>query len=527
MDPAALKNRATAAFKSFSPSQLAVMGLLTAALLVGGMTFMKWASTPSMSVLFSGLEAKDAQSVVEKLKSEGVSYKLVSDGTAIMVPSSKVYDLRLSLSADGLPKGSVVGYEILNNQGLTTSEFSQQVNYQRAVEGELTRTLSAMKGIESASIHLAIPRDELFTDNTTKPSAAVLLKTSGTLGDDAVDSIVHLVASSVPGMTPENVTVADTNGTVLSNGSGTSGTGSTKELRQTQQYENSLAANANAMLQQVYGAGHAVVRVSARMNYDTKETQTETYDPASQVALSEQTSQETFKGTDGSNSTTAASGTLGTTSGSTTGTGSNSTDYQKAESSKDFGVNKVTENAKVAPGKVERLSVAVMLDKAAKPAPDAQQVKDLVGAALGIDAARGDQIVVDTMSFSKDAAAASSSSAAGGAAASPMLDYARTGIGVLILGIVLFVLLRGMRKTKVEIVDLPNGMRPMLAAGMGGAGGGGSYDPMALGAGAHDMEGRELVAVGANSTQQQVLTLVDQQPDEVAVLLRSWLGDRG
>ena len=176
MDPAALKNRATAAFKSFSPSQLAVMGLLAAALLVGGMTFMKWASAPSYGVLFSGLEAKDAQSVVDKLKSEGVSYKLVSDGTAIMVPSSKVYDLRLSLSADGLPKGSVVGYEILNNQGLTTSEFSQQVNYQRAVEGELTRTLSAMAGIESASIHLAIPRDELFTDNTTQPTAAVLLK---------------------------------------------------------------------------------------------------------------------------------------------------------------------------------------------------------------------------------------------------------------------------------------------------------------------------------------------------------------
>lgn len=517
MDPAALKSRATDAFKSFSPSQMAIIGLLAAAVLIGGMTFMKWASAPSYGVLFSGLDPKDASEVVEKLKSEGVAYKLVSDGTAIMVPSSKVYDLRLSMSAEGLPKGSVVGYEILNNQGLTTSEFSQQVNYQRAVEGELTRTLSAMKGIESASIHLAIPRDELFTDSAAEPSAAVMLSTEGTLGDDAVDSIVHLIASSVPGMKPEAVTVADTEGTVLSNGAGGS-TGSSKELRLTQQYEQSLAANANAMLQQVYGAGHAVVRVSARMNYDTKETQTETYDPASQVALSESTSQETYT-TEETGAGTTATGTLGNTAGGTTG-GSGSTDYQKAETAKDFGVNKVVESAKVAPGKVERLSVAVMLDSAAKPAPDAAKVEELVAAALGIDAARGDQIVVDTISFSKEATEGAAAAAADGAAASPMLDYARTGIGVVILGIVLFVLLRGMRKTKVEIVDVPGGGRPMLSASPG------SYDPMALGAGATDAHGRELVAVGA-STQQQVLSLVDQQPDEVAVLLRSWLGDRG
>ena len=236
------------------------------------------------------------------------------------------------------------------------------------------------------------------------------------------------------------------------------------------------------------------------------------------MALSESTSQETFKGTDGSSASTAT-GTLGSTTGGTTG-GAGSTDYQKAESSKDFGVNKVTESAKVAPGKVERLSVAVMLDKAAKPAPDADQVKSLVGAALGVDVARGDQIVVDTISFSKEATAASAK-ATGTAAASPMLDYARTGIGVVILGIVLFVLLRGMRKTKVEIVDLPAGARPMFAMGAGGG-----HDAMALSSGATDAQGRELVAVGA-STQQQVLTLVDQQPDEVAVLLRSWLGDRG
>jgi len=297
MDAAALRARVTGALKSFSPGQLAVMGMLGLAVLIGGMTFMKWASTPSYSVLFSGLEAKDANDVVTKLKSEGVPYKLVSDGSAIMVPQGKVYDLRLSMSAQGLPKGSVVGYEILNNQGLTTSEFSQQINYQRAIEGELTRTLMAMRGIDSASIHLAIPKDDLFTDNNQQPTAAVLVKTSNTLSDDAVDSIVHLVASSVPGMKPESVTVADTNGNVLSNTSGTAG-GSTRELKLTQQYQTNLATSANAMLTQVFGAGHAIVRVSAQLNYDEKSTTKDIYDPKSQVAVHEQNSSETFKGTD-------------------------------------------------------------------------------------------------------------------------------------------------------------------------------------------------------------------------------------
>lgn len=514
MDAAALKARATAVFKSFSPAQLAVIGTLMLAVIVGGMTFMKWASTPSMGVLFSGLDPKDASEVVEKLKGEGVSYKLVSDGTAIMVPQAKVYDLRLSMSAEGLPKGSVVGYEILNNQGLTTSEFSQQVNYQRAIEGELTRTLQAMKGIESASIHLAIPREELFTDNATDPTAAVLLNTSGSLSDDAIDSIVHLVASSVPGMKASSVTVADTNGAVLSN-NGNGGSGSNRELRQAQQYENSLATSANAMLTQVYGPGHSIVRVSAQMNFDEKETKTETYDPDSQVAVREQTSSETFKGGSG---TGTATGTLGqTATGANTGAGT--TDYQKQESSQDFGVTKTVESAKVAPGKVERLSVAVMLDKAVKPAPTAAQVEGLVAAALGLDKDRGDQIVVDSIAFEKTAA---SKAATGPVTASPMMDYARTGVGVLILGAVMFVLLRGMKRTKVELIDLPT--RPLALVGGDGAN---AYALPAVDANGVQQPNLMPAALGAGgSTQDQVLSLVDQQPDEVAVLLRSWLGDR-
>ena len=208
-------------------------------------------------------------------------------------------------------------------------------------------------------------------------------------------------------------------------------------------------------------------------------------------------------------------GTTGTTTGTTgTGTGTN---YQKTDSNTDFGVNHVVENATQAPGKLERLSVAVMIDKSVKPAPSTSQIEDLVGAALGIDKTRGDQIVVDTVSFDKNAMAANTpAKAAAASGANPMMDYARTGVGILILGAVLFVLLRGMRKTKVELIDIPS---PQFAL----AGANGGTAAMALGAG--NANGTALVPAG-HSTSDQVLSLVDQQPDEVAVLLRSWLGDR-
>src|SRR5581483_3806741 len=361
MDASALKLRAERLFKSFAPGQLAIIGLLTVGIAIGAMTFMHWASAPSYSVLFSGLDSKDASDIVSKLKSQGVNYKLTGDGGTLMVPASKVYDLRLAMSAAGLPKGGVVGYEILDKQGLTASEFSQQVGYQRALEGELTRTLMAMHGMESVTVHLGIPQDQLFSDNTQQPRASVLVKTASPTDYDTVDSIVHLVASSVPGLQPEAVTVADTNGHVLSSDGTSSAGGSSREIQTTQQYESDLAANASAMLAQVYGPGHAVVRVSARLNFDQTDRQTDTYDPKTTTPLRSQSSSETYKAGDPSAAGTTAAGALGTTS----------TNYQKSDGTTEFGVNHITETSKVAPGKVERLSVAVVLDGAAKPAPDA------------------------------------------------------------------------------------------------------------------------------------------------------------
>lgn len=543
LDVNALKDRAAKVTKSFNPAQLVAVGLLAVIALVGVMAFMRWASAPSYTVLFSDLDAKAASSVVEKLKADGVPHKLASQGSAVLVPTDKVYDLRLSLSAAGLPGGGTVGYELLDKHGLTTSEFTQRVDYQRAVEGELARTLMALDGVEGASVHLAVPEERLFTDDKEPTRASVLLKTTTALSDDAVGSIVNLIASSVPNLAPADVTVADTSGRVLSSAGTTSGAASTRQIELADQYQRQLSADASAMLSQVFGPGHAVVRVSAQLNFDETERSTETYAQGEPKVLKEQTASEKFTG-----SGAPPGGTLGVTGApaSTTGTGNN---YEKNDASREYGVDRVVETAKVAPGKVQRLSAAVVLDGSAEPVPPADKVEKLVGAALGIDPERGDTIVVDTISFDQTVAKAAEEAeakAAGKASTGKMLDYVRTGVGALALLLVLFFLIRGLKQRKTEPVALPELGPGSVAAAIAAAQ---TANGNALGHA--ELPGNIPALVGApadgkaagsadgpahpatvplpsvtRSGEQDLLRLIDQQPEEMALLLRSWLADR-
>lgn len=518
LDTTTVRERARRLTAAFTPSQLVIIGLLGVLALVGTLAFVRWSSAPSYSVLFSGLDPKDASAVVEKLRADDVPYRLANDGTTVLVPSSKVYATRLALSAAGLPKGGVVGYELLDKQSLTTSDFRQQVDYQRALEGELTRTLMAVEGVEAATVHLAIPKERLFSDDQQPVRASVLLRTSGPLPEDSVQGIVHLVASSVPGLAPENVTVADATGLVLSNNSNPGGI-SSRELRLTQQFENQLAAKASSMLAQAFGPGRAVVRVSAQLNFDERERESESYDPANQVTLREKTTTEAFKG-----SGAPPGGTVGV-AGGVTATGSTATDYSKSEAARDVGVNRVVEKSKVAPGKVERLSVAVILDGSAKPVPPEETVREAVSAALGLDTTRGDTISVDTVRFDATIAKAAEQARkaeAAKASTGRMMGLLRTVLGALVLLAVVLVLFLSSRTkvTPVEVPEVgPGSLAAAIAAARGPAG--------ALAAPQGGTAATVPVPVAAPWPQEaEILNLIDQQPEEVAVLLRSWLADR-
>ncbi len=199
-----------------TPMQKIALGAAVLTLVAGTFVLTQSGRGTAMAAIYTDLEPRDAAAVTDELISRGVEYELADGGRTVLVPRDDVYDLRVGLSGEGLPSSNE-GYALLDRQGITTSEFRQRIDYQRALEGELARTLRSIDGIESATVHLALPEESVFVDEPTQPTASVLVRTAGTqtVTVDQVDAMVHLVASSVKGMTPESVTVADATGAVL------------------------------------------------------------------------------------------------------------------------------------------------------------------------------------------------------------------------------------------------------------------------------------------------------------------------
>src|SRR3954451_5370007 len=194
-------------FRSFTPGQKAVTFAAVIALVVGAYFFATWASKPTYSILFNNLSTKDASAIVESLQKSGTGYELANDGQTILVPQDQVNTLRLALSGQGLPGDAGTGDALLDQQGITTSDFMQHTNYQRALEGELAKTIKSIDGVTAATVHLVIPKKDVFSDDASKPSAAIMVAASATkpLTPDTVQAVVHLTASSVEGLDPNNV----------------------------------------------------------------------------------------------------------------------------------------------------------------------------------------------------------------------------------------------------------------------------------------------------------------------------------
>src|SRR6185312_11860008 len=291
--------RVTDTFRSFTPGQKAVTIAAVIALVVGGYFFATWASKPSYSILFNNLSTKDASAIVESLQKGGTKYELANDGQTILVPQDQVNSLRLSLSGQGLPGDAGTGYALLDQQGITTSEFMQHTNYQRALEGELSNTIKSIDGVEAATVHLVIPQKDVFADDQDKPTASVLVASKETepLSGQQVQAIVHLVASSVEGLDPTEITVAGADGKILSTGGGEAvGTGSDAgNEAQTVAFQNRMNTSLQNMLDSVVGPGHAVVTTTALLDFDQTQTTSKTYnsDP-SLPALSESNSREAY-----------------------------------------------------------------------------------------------------------------------------------------------------------------------------------------------------------------------------------------
>jgi flagellar M-ring protein FliF len=514
-------------FGSFTPGQKAVTVLGIVALAVGGFFFANWASTPAYSPLFSNLAGTDANAIVEELTAAGVPYELADGGATVLVPQDQVYDMRLRMSGQGLPAQADTGYALLDKQGITTSDFMQHVGYQRALEGELSNTIKSIEGVKAATVHLVIPQKDIFSDDQKKPTASVLVtsQVGQELDNEQVRAIVHLVASSVEGLDPKQVTVAGQDGTVLSTGDGKGLAGGAGDVRsqQTQQFETRMNTALQGMLESVVGPGKAVVKTTADLDFDETETKSQKYTADAGVPpLSESTTRETYDGNG------SAGGVLGpdniqVPNGNGTG------NYESTTEQKNNAVGLVTETRRSAPGSVRKLSVSVLLDAKTAAAIDTAQVEQMVSAAAGLDTARGDTMAVTALPFdtSADTAAAKALAEAGKAdQQAEIFSMAKTGAMVLAILIVLFLAWRASRKSKRsaltpdELAELARMQAALEAADAGTA--------IEAGGGALALEGPQVdhEAEQREARQKEIAEMVSNQPDEVAQLLRGWLADR-
>src|SRR3954454_18002165 len=446
--------RIVATFGAFTPGQKAVTIFAVIALAVGGYFFSTWASTPTYAPLFSNLSSTDASAIVDKLAADGTQYELANSGATIMVPQDQVYALRLKMSGAGLPANtdSAAGYSLLDKQSTMTSDSMQQKNIQRALEGELANTIKSIDGVQSASVHLAIPTKDVFTEDTAKPTASVLIGTSATkkLSTQQVQAVTHLVASSVEGMDAANVSIVGSDGKLLSDTSDGTGSGDTR-TQQTQTFEQRMGASLEAMLDQVVGDGHASVKVTADLDYDQTETKTQKYvaEPSA-PALAESKKVETY----GTGTGNTGTGVLGPdniqvpTAAASAGTGG----YQNYSETKINAVGMVTETRKAAPGAVRKLSVAVLLDSKAAAGANEAQLQQLVSSAVGLDATRGDSIAVTALPFDTSAADKTKSDLAAGDKADQQAQlYSYIKNGAIAGGIALLLLIamfRGRRRNR-------------------------------------------------------------------------------
>lgn len=450
-------DRAKTVVSGFSLAQRTIAIIGVALLVMGAVALGAWLTRPQMSPLFTGLSAGDASAVVEQLKSAGVSYELAEGGATILVPDDQVYAQRLAAASAGLPGDTSEGYTLLDQMGVTASEFQQSVTYKRAIEGELASTIGAMEGISSASVQLAIPEESVFVSEQQSPTASVFVKTrnGSTLSDEKIEAIVHLTSAAVPGMTPEDVAVTDQNGAVLSAvGSGLTGNSS----KQATEHEAKVAASVSAMLETIVGPGNATVTVSADVANSTSERMDETYTaPDGELSASEQTKTETYTGGQGSGTGVLGPDNIAVPNGGGEGA------YEFEETSRSNAVNKSTEKTITPAGEVTRQTVSIALNRGAVTGVTAGQIEALVASAAGIDVERGDAIAVEFVEFSETGTTAAQTALQAAEAErdaqfqQELLRSAIIGGSILLAVIILVVFLAVRRKMKRRVLYTDEG----------------------------------------------------------------------
>lgn len=402
-----------AGLKALGPKRLAMLGGVGLALLGLLAVLALRAGEPPMAPLYGELEPRDAAAVVAALERQRTPYRLAAGGTQILVPVDQVPRLRLLLAREGLPAGGGVGWEIFDRgESLTTTPFQQDVNRLRALEGELSRTIRGLAGVRGARVHLVLPRREAFSRERGEAQASVVLTMQGgqRLDREGVQAVLHLVATAVPGLKPQNVSIVDSRGELLARGGqALSGSAqgialSQEELRRGQELR--IARAVEELLERTLGPGRVRAEATVEMDFDRVETREERFDPDNQVARSQQSVTEQNRGAEPPPTTVA-----GNLPGADPQAGGAASQENRQEETTNFEIGRSTRNVLREHPVVRRLSVAVLVDGVTEPQPNGElrwrertpeelaRLATLVRSAIGFDERRGDKVEVVSMRF--------------------------------------------------------------------------------------------------------------------------------
>ncbi|MCB2186455.1 MAG: flagellar M-ring protein FliF [Deltaproteobacteria bacterium] len=505
-----------------------------ALLLAGIAALFLWINQPNFVVLYSNLTQEDASKIVNKLKEMKVEYLLDNNGTTVKVQEDQVYETRLAMAADGLPTGGTgVGFEVFNDVPMGTTEFVQRINYQRALQGELARTISSFNEVLEARVHIVLPRESLFVEEEKKPSAAVVVQLAAgkTLAPSQIAGIVNLVASSVPDLTDERVTIVDTRGNLLyqkrPDTDGFPAALTASQLEYQRHVERTLSSKVESMLERVLGPGRAVVRVAADIDFTRTSTTETEWNPEQVAVRSETTSSDKSKnqgmpiGSPDQRFTLARANSFPNEV-------SGGSEANREDVTTNFEVSN-TKVQKVKPvGGIKKLDVAVMVDGPYKEATTAEgattrsfeprtaeemrQITEIVRRAVGYDNVRGDEVTVANVPFQIPDL---------GTIAGPnwedyVKQYGRLVVNVLLAILFFLLVVRPMVKVGAKYLSsrIPEPTPPPRPVGPEGE----------LPAG-EDEEAQLLEEALARkmSLRDQVLALVQQDPDRAVAIVRAWI----
>lgn len=479
-----LPSRLQETWGSLSPVRKGMLTATGVGLIALAILLRSWAAQTDYITLYSNLESADSGVIVEQLRARGVPYQLERGGSTVRVPASMADEMRVTFATQGLPQGGSVGFEIFEANAFTATDFVQRLNFQRGLQGELARTIGSFPQVENARVHLVLPEKSLFVSDQSPATASVVvaLRPGRSLQASEVSGIAHLVAGAVESLSKEHITVLDVHGKILYDGqqmAAQDGLGlSTTQLSLQQEYERRLQSEVQAMLDRALGPARSAVSVSATMNFDRVERERESYSsPADGTPRSSSTVQETYT-TGNVDAAGQIPGALTNVPGAnanlptTTDDAANGTSstYQRVETTANYEVDRLTERVLEAPGRLERLSVSLLLDDTISEA-QAASLQQTVAAAVGINVERGDQLVATRLPFDRTTLEAANEAFVADATMVQLMSYVRMGLPLLmlLLGFVFFrLLLRSVNKRTLRAYDLGAPRPAALAAGGGG-----------------------------------------------------------